>query len=314
MCEHERAARGEPSGDHWGTVDDLAGRVAVVTGGAAGIGRGIVGALLDEAPGSSWPTSRHRCSSGPWPSSPRGGEVRGVVTDVADPGVGRVAGRRRLRRAGACTSSSNNAGVTSGGGGMPWEQELNDWRWCFSVNVFGMANGVLTFVPRMLGSGEQGTVVATSSGDGGHRAGPLRLRLRLLEGGGELLHRGRGPPVRGAGDQVAGARVFYPVGRSPRHGSLGGPAQPARRAGPGTAPAARTRDDVRRVQGVQLAAAGRPTETVDLDELGRFAVQGVKEGRFVIGHDLDRAGRLLHARADAIAKGRPAPVRTDLLT
>ena len=35
--------------------------------------------------------------------------------------------------------------------------------------------------------------------------------------------------------------------------------------------------------------------TVDLAELGRFAVRGVKEGRFVISHDLDRAGRLLHA-------------------
>jgi hypothetical protein len=56
-----------------------------------------------------------------------------------------------------------------------------------------------------------------------------------------------------------------------------------------------------------LAAAGRPTETVDLRELGRFAVNGVKEGLFVISHDLDRAGRLLHARADAISKGQLPP-------
>jgi hypothetical protein len=30
--------------------------------------------------------------------------------------------------------------VTSGGGGKPWQQEPNDWRWCFGVNVFGMAD------------------------------------------------------------------------------------------------------------------------------------------------------------------------------
>ena len=56
-----------------------------------------------------------------------------------------------------------------------------------------------------------------------------------------------------------------------------------------------------------LAAAGRPTDVVDLDELGRFAVQGVKDGKFVIGHNLDAAGQLLHARADAIAKGELPP-------
>ena len=44
---------------------------------------------------------------------------------------------------GACHLLFNNAGVTSGGGGRPWEQEANDWTWCFSVNVFGVANGVL---------------------------------------------------------------------------------------------------------------------------------------------------------------------------
>ena len=63
-----------------------------------------------------------------------------------------------------------------------------------------------------------------------------------------------------------------------------------------------------------LAAAGRPTDTVDLSELGRFAVRGVKEGRFVIGHHLDQAGRLLHARADAIAQGMLPPSALEGLT
>jgi NAD(P)-dependent dehydrogenase (short-subunit alcohol dehydrogenase family) len=68
---------------------------------------------------------------------------------------------------GACHLLFNNAGVTSGGGGRPWEQEANDWTWCFSVNVFGVANGMLSFVPRMIESGEPGVVVNTSSMDGG---------------------------------------------------------------------------------------------------------------------------------------------------
>src|SRR5204863_8754887 len=35
------------------------------------------------------------------------------------------------------------------------------------VNVFGVANGVLAFVPRMIATGEEGVIVNTSSGDGG---------------------------------------------------------------------------------------------------------------------------------------------------
>ena len=46
---------------------------------------------------------------------------------------------------------------------------------------------------------------------------------------------------------------------------------------------------------------------MDLLELGRFAVAGVQRGDFVIGHDLDEAGALLHARADAIARGELPP-------
>ena len=97
---------------------------------------------------------------------------------------------------GVCHLLFNNAGVTSGGGGKPWEQEANDWRWCFSVNVFGTANGVLAFVPRMIDSGEPGVVVNTSSGDGGIAPVPYASVYASQQGGRHLLHRGPGPPVR----------------------------------------------------------------------------------------------------------------------
>ena len=54
------------------------------------------------------------------------------------------------RTHGRCNLLFLNAGVTSGGGGLPWQQEPNDWRWCFGVNVFGVGIGVAEFVPRMI--------------------------------------------------------------------------------------------------------------------------------------------------------------------
>ena len=44
---------------------------------------------------------------------------------------------------------------------------MNDWRWVHGVNVMGVVHGILSFVPRMIASGEPGYVVNTSSGDGG---------------------------------------------------------------------------------------------------------------------------------------------------
>ena len=46
---------------------------------------------------------------------------------------------------------------------------------------------------------------------------------------------------------------------------------------------------------------------MDLRQLGRFVLDGVRAGAFIIGHNLDEAGRLLHQRADAVARGELPP-------
>jgi hypothetical protein len=46
---------------------------------------------------------------------------------------------------------------------------------------------------------------------------------------------------------------------------------------------------------------------MDLHELGRFVVDGVKRGDFIIGHGLEEAAAKLHARADAIGAGQLPP-------
>jgi len=150
-------------------VDDLvvAGSVAVVTGGASGIGRAISRALATRGA-----TVVIADIEAPVLEATVGelaglGDVEGVRTDVSDPASVTALADHVFADHGRCNLLFNNAGVTSGGGGLPWLQESNDWLWCFGVNVFGVANGVSAFVPRMIDSGEPGQVVNTSSGDGG---------------------------------------------------------------------------------------------------------------------------------------------------
>ena len=286
-------------------MDDLSGKVAVVTGGAAGIGLGIVRALLDEGCtvviGDIEADVLERTVA---ELAPRG-TVRGVVTDVSDPASVEALADAVYGEFGACHVLWNNAGVTSGGGGNPWEQEANDWRWCFGVNVFGTANGVLSFVPRMIAGGEEGVVVTTSSGDGGIAPVPYASVYASSKAAISCFTEALAHQFVAQKTKLSAA-VFYPSG-----GLLETGLWEAQRNRPAELARVRPRPPAPGTTFAEfkaaLAAAGRPNDTVDLDELGRFAVQGVKDGKFVISHGLDAAGALLHARADAISRGELPP-------
>ena len=293
-------------------MDDLSGKVAVVTGGAAGIGRGIVGALLDEGCRVVIADIEEPVLAATVSELAGRGDVRGVITDVSDPASIGALAEVVYGELGACHILWNNAGVTSGGGGNPWEQEPNDWRWCFGVNVFGTANGVLEFVPRMIAGDEAGVVVTTSSGDGGIAPVPYASVYASSKAAISCFTEALAHQFVAQKTKLRAA-VFYPSG-----GLLETGLWEAQRNRPAELARVRPRPPAPGTTFAEfkaaLAAAGRPADTVALDELGRFAVQGVKDGRFVISHNLDAAGALLHARADAIAEGRLPPSALEGLT
>jgi NAD(P)-dependent dehydrogenase (short-subunit alcohol dehydrogenase family) len=290
-------------------MEDLSGKVAVVTGGAAGIGRGIVGALLDEGCRVVIADIEAPVLTETVAKLAERGDVRGVVTDVSDPASIAALAEQVYDELGSCHILWNNAGVTSGGGGNPWEQEPNDWRWCFSVNVFGTANGVLEFVPRMIAGGEPGVVVTTSSGDGGIAPVPYASVYASSKAAISCFTEALAHQFVAQKTKLRAA-VFYPSG-----GLLETGLWEAQRNRPAELARIRPRPPAPGTTFAEfkaaLAAAGRPTDIVDLDDLGRFAVQGIKDGKFVISHNLDRAGALLHARADAIALGELPPSALD---
>jgi NAD(P)-dependent dehydrogenase (short-subunit alcohol dehydrogenase family) len=286
-------------------VESVSGKVAVVTGGASGIGRGIVHALLDEGAKVVIADVESPALDVTVAALEGRGDVIGVRTDVSDfDAVTRLADAV-YQRHGACHLLFNNAGVTSGGGGRPWEQEPNDWAWCFGVNVFGVANGILAFVPRMIEGGEEGVIVNTSSGDGGIAPVPYASVYASSKAAISCLTEALAHQLVDAGTALRAA-VFYPSGGLLDTGlwtaARNRPPELARtrERAPGPVP---TFEQFRE----HLAAMGKPADLADLDELGRFVVAGVKAGVYVIAHDLEQSGSLLHARADAIGRGELPP-------
>jgi NAD(P)-dependent dehydrogenase (short-subunit alcohol dehydrogenase family) len=292
-------------------METLAGKVAVVTGGASGVGRGLVEALLEERARVVVADVEKPALDATVDALSHRGEISGVPTDVSSFESVEALAAGVFARYGACNLLFNNAGVTSGGGGKPWEQESNDWKWCFGVNVFGVANGALAFVPRMIESGEPGVIINTSSGDGGIAPVPFASVYASSKAAVTCFTEALAHQLVAAGTKLRAA-VFYPSGGLLDTGlwtaQRNRPAELARQkprpAAPGTT-FAEFKD--------LMEQAGREVNIVDVVELGRFALQGVKEGKFVIGHDLERAGELLHARADAIAEGHLPPTMAEAL-
>ena len=142
-------------------MEDLQGKVAVITGGASGIGRavarraaaeGMKVVIADIEEGALKQAERELTSQGT--------DAIAVATDVADAASVRELRERALRRYGAVHLVHNNAGV--GGGGPIWEVPEEDWRWIVGVNLWGVIHGVAAFVPLLVEQGE-GHVVNTAS-------------------------------------------------------------------------------------------------------------------------------------------------------
>jgi NAD(P)-dependent dehydrogenase (short-subunit alcohol dehydrogenase family) len=142
-------------------MNDLQGKVAVITGGASGIGR----AVADQAAAEGMKIVLGDIEEGPLKEAVneltgQGAEALGVVTDVADAASVRALRDQALDRFGAVHLVHNNAGI--GLGGPIWEVSEEDWRWILGVNLWGVINGVATFVPTLIEQGE-GHVVNTAS-------------------------------------------------------------------------------------------------------------------------------------------------------
>lgn len=149
-------------------VEHLDGRVAVVTGGAGGLGRamgerfardGMHVVLADVQPDPLATTVAELRDAGL--------DVTGVPTDVSDWDSVVALRDAAVDAHGAVHVLCNNAGIGVGAEGRLWEHEPNDWRWGIGVNLTGVINGISAFVPGMVASGEPGHVVNTSSGNGG---------------------------------------------------------------------------------------------------------------------------------------------------
>lgn len=278
-------------------MQQLEGRVAVVTGGASGIGKALAKAFLaekmkvviaDVETGALEKTAAEL------------GDVTPIQFDASDVTSVRALADQVFEKFGNVHLLCNNAGVAAPNMDL-WETEPSDFQWVHSVNVQGVAHGVQAFVPRMIENGEEGFVMNTSSGDGG--ISPLAQQVVYASSKAavsimtECLHAalvGRETKLKAA--------IFYPSG-----GMLATGIWTTMRNRPAHLQRDKALEGHREttfeefMEGARKAGFELPVQ--DLDELARFAIEGIRKGDFVIMIDRESMEEQLVDRAQKLARG-----------
>jgi NAD(P)-dependent dehydrogenase (short-subunit alcohol dehydrogenase family) len=143
-------------------MEGLSGKVAVITGGASGIGFASAQALAKEgtklvladveAGALDAAVARLRAA---------GADAIGVPTDVTKRAAVEALADAAWKHFGRADVVFNNAGVAVAGPVTGMSHE--DWRWVIDVDLWGVIHGVEAFVPRLVEQGEGGHVLATAS-------------------------------------------------------------------------------------------------------------------------------------------------------
>ena len=143
-------------------MKDFQGKVAVITGGASGLGRamaerfaraGMSIVLADVEPNALAKATAEMKAAG--------ARVIGVRTDVSKAAEVEALAQQTLAAFGGVHLIANNAGVADGGN--VWDNTVADWEWVLGVNLWGVIHGVRVFTPIMLAQGSEGHIVNTAS-------------------------------------------------------------------------------------------------------------------------------------------------------
>ena len=144
-------------------MKDFKGKVAVITGGASGLGLAIAHRAANEGMKVVLADIEQAALDRAVDEMQRAGaEVIGVRTDVSRAADVDALAKKTISTHGKVHLVCNNAGV----GGIrlkTWEASLADWQWVLGVNVWGVIHGVRTFTPIMLAQDEPCHMVNTAS-------------------------------------------------------------------------------------------------------------------------------------------------------
>ncbi|MGH9103509.1 MAG: SDR family NAD(P)-dependent oxidoreductase [Acidimicrobiales bacterium] len=278
-------------------MEELSGKVAVVTGAGSGMGKAFARRFAAEGMKVVLADVQVDALEGAVAElSDAGHEVLGVPTDVSGLRALRNLADQAVGTFGKVHLVCNNAGVEGYLDGALWEATDEDWAWTLDVNFWGVVNGVRTFLPLLLSHGEPGHLVNTASMTALTRAANMySVTKHAVLALTEVLHaelRARGAPVGVSAlcPGIIATRLFQGSRNRPR-------ALRNRAEGPG----ARGGRELREQMHARLAQGMSP-ETV-ADKL----LEAIRADRLYVLTDHDWDGAIRERSEDILAGRNPSP-------
>ncbi len=146
-------------------MKEFAGKVAVITGGAGGIGLALAHRAVAEKMkvviGDLRPEALAEAEKA---LKAEGGEVLAMQVDVARYDQVEAMAKKTFETFGAAHLLCNNAGIFATG--VTWEVPIETFQWAVNINLMGVVHGIHAFVPHMIEQGDECHVVNMSSGAG----------------------------------------------------------------------------------------------------------------------------------------------------
>lgn len=288
-------------------MQDFTDRLAVITGGASGVGRSLAFALsgagarvlIADIDAGALALTRKALRK-------EGAPAETQECDVTDPASLEALAAFAFDELGGADLVFANAGIGAGEAGPLWGYAESDWKWCFAVNFWGVVHTINAFMPPLADQGSEAHFVITGSANGAFLVYPdqpiYSATKAAVQAVAEALYhqtvRAQCPVRVHAlfpGPHVVETGIF----NSDR-------VRPNRFEKPADAPdtGIRSSDDLRRM----LEAFGMKLETTHPDDVARTALDGIREGRFWILPLNPGAEAQVRARMDSILDRTDPPI------
>lgn len=148
-------------------MQDFKDKLAVITGGASGVGRSLAFAIGAEG-GKVLiaDVDKSALESTVADLKAQGIEAHSAFCDVSSADSVNALAAKAFDELGGAQMVFANAGIGAGEGGAMWEYAMQDWQWAFNVNVWGVVNSINAFMPRLMAQNQESHMVITGSGNG----------------------------------------------------------------------------------------------------------------------------------------------------
>ncbi|MGI9276082.1 MAG: SDR family NAD(P)-dependent oxidoreductase [Endozoicomonas sp.] len=283
-------------------MKDFNNKVAVITGGASGVGKAIAQLLAKE--GARIVVSDIEATAlGKTVDEMQaeGFDCMGHQADVTSEESMNALAKAAVDKYGAIHLVFANAGVGTGEAGMMWEYQENDWEWGFRVNTWGLIRTINAFMPVLVKQNEEAHFVVTGSGNGAFLMMPNTPVYTATKAAAqaitENLHfqlQAADSPVKVnalfPGPHVVNSGIFNSERNRPEE-LPGDPDKPDS--------GIHSVDDMKDI----MAQYGRELKTTEPSEVAEYALQGIREDKFWIAPRTEKSKIAIRERVDNILNG-----------